>query len=279
MKANLKKLLIRTKKAVFSQQLGNNTSKIKGEGYDFIELREYEDGEDIRKIDWVISAKMQKPYVKVFNTQRELDINIIPILTGSTFFGTHILKKDVITEICATLGYIASAQGDSYTSFIANETATLNTQKTKKLIAVQKMIEKIDNYDPLYKKANYVNIVKNLHQQIPKKSLLFLIGDFFNCRDLNFKLLSKKHELIVIIVRDKFEESPEALGNINLTDPSTSQYFEGNVNKSLIKNYTKKIKENDHQLYEQLKQSGVEFIKIYTDDNLTKKLAKLFNSN
>jgi uncharacterized protein (DUF58 family) len=275
---NLKKLLIKTKKAVFSQQIGNNTSKVKGEGYDFVELREYEDGEDIRKIDWVISAKMQKPYVKVFNTQRELDINIIPILTGSTYFGTKILKKDVITEICSILGYIATAQGDSYSSFILNETSILNTKKSKKLLGVQRMIEKIYNYNPIGKNANYENIVQNLNKQIPKKSLIFLIGDFFNCKDLNLKLLSKKHEVVVLIIRDKFEEAPQALGNINLIDPSSSTLFEGNLNNSLIKNYTQKITKNDHLLYEQLKQSGIEFMKIYTDDNIIKKLVKLFKN-
>lgn len=278
MNNNLKKLLIKTKKAVFSQQIGNNTSKIKGEGYDFVELREYEDGEDIRKIDWVISAKMQKPYVKVFNTQRELDINIIPILTGSTYFGTQILKKDIITEICSILGYVATAQGDSYSSFIANESSYINTLKTKKVMGVEEMIRKIDHYDALGKTVNYENIIYNLHKQIQKKSLIFLIGDFFNTENINLKLLSKKHEVVVIIVRDKFEESPVALGNINLIDPSTSQRFNGNLNSSLIKKYTQKVKIHDHLLFEQLKKSGIEFIKIYTEDNVTKKLAQLFKS-
>ena len=236
MNSNIKQLLIKTKKAVFSQQIGNNTSKIKGEGYDFVELREYEDGEDIRKIDWTISAKMQKPYVKVFHTQRELDINIIPILHGSSYFGTTILKKDIITEVCSLLGYIAVAQGDSYSSFIANEISILNTKKSKKILGVQKMIEKINSYNPIGKKTNYKNITHDINKQIQRKSLLFFIGDFFNSEDLNLKLLSKKHEVIVIIIRDKFEESPQTLGSVNLIDPSTSSLFEGDLNKSLIKN-------------------------------------------
>jgi len=276
MSNQLKRLLIKTKKSVFSQQIGNNTSKTKGEGYDFVELREYEEGEDSHKIDWVISAKMQKPYVKVFHTQRELDINIVPILTGSTYFGTSILKKDIITEICSTLGYVATAQGDSYTSFIANETVEINTTKTKKMLGVQRMIEKIDSYNPIGKNINYQNITNQLHKLIVKKSLLFLIGDFFNCEDLNLKLLSKKHEVVCIIVRDKFEESPSNLGNINLVDPGTSQVFEGDLNNSLIKKYTQKIKLNDHLLFENLKKTGIQFTKIYTDDNLVPKLAKLF---
>jgi len=273
---NIKQLLIKTKKAIFSQQIGNNTSKIKGEGYDFVELREYEPGEDIRKIDWTISAKMQKPYVKVFHTQRELDINIIPILNGSSYFGTTVLKKDIITEVCSLLGYIAVAQGDSYSSFIANEISIPNTQKTKKFLGVQRMIEKINDYNPIGKNTNYKNITQDIHKQIQKKSLLFFIGDFFNCEDLNFKLLSKKHEVIVIIIRDKFEEAPKNLGNINLIDPSTSSIFEGNLNNSLTKKYTKKIINHDNLLYKKLKKEGIEFIKIYTDDDVTQKLSKLF---
>ena len=277
MNNNIKKLLIRTKKAVFSQQIGNNTSNIKGEGYDFVELREYEDGEDIRKIDWVISAKMQKPFVKVFHTQRELEINIVPILSGSTHFGTSRLKKDVMTEICATLGYVCAAQGDSFGSFIANQTALLNTKKTKKIFGVNKMVENIDSYDPLGIDINYENIINDLYKKIRKKSLIFLIGDFFDTQNLNLNLLAKKHEVVVIIVRDRFEENPTALGNVNFTDPNNGNLFEGNLNNSLASNYTKKVKLHDHKLYENLKKTGIEFTKIYTDDDVTKKLAKLFN--
>ena len=276
MNLHLKKLLIRTKKSVFSQQLGNNTSNIKGEGYDFVELREYEDGEDIRKIDWVISAKMQKPYVKVFHTQRELNINIVPILSGSTYFGTHKLKKDVITEICSILGYICAAQGDSFSSYIANEDITLNTKRTKMIFGVEKMVEKLFDYNPLNKNSNYKNIISGLSKQIRKKSIIFLIGDFFECETMNLQLLSKKHEVILIIVRDRFEENPSAIGDVNFIDPSTAQRFEGDLNDSLIKAYTKKVKLNDHLLYEHLRKSGIEFLKLYTDDNITQKLAQLF---
>ncbi|MGB3750016.1 MAG: DUF58 domain-containing protein [Arcobacteraceae bacterium] len=278
MNKTLKTLLIKTKKSVFSQQIGNNTSNIKGEGYDFVELREYEDGEDIRKIDWVISAKMQKPFVKVFHTQRELNINIVPILNGSTYFGTKILKKDIITEICSTLGYIAGAQGDSYSSYIANEDAFLNTQTTKKLLGVQNMVEKIYHYDPIGKNVDYAKLTNTLSKQIRKKSIIFLIGDFFNTEKLNLKPLSKKHEVVVIIVRDRFEESPIAIGSVNFTDPSSSQVFDGDLNSSLALNYKQKIQKHDHELYQNLKKSGIEFTKIYSDENIIKKLAILFHT-
>lgn len=272
----LKKILIKTKKAIFSQKIGNNTSKFKGEGYDFVELREYEDGEDIRKIDWIISAKMQKPFVKVFLAQRELDINIVPILGGSVHFGTSRLKQEVIAEVCAIIGYSSCAQGDIYSSFIANGSVELQTKRTKKLITVDAMVENIYNYKAIGKKVDYPTITNQLFQKIRAKSIIFLIGDFFNTENLNLKMLAKKHEVIAIIVRDKFEEHPSSMGSVNFTDPQTFQKYDGILDNTLIKNYEKSIYKKDEKLYENFKSSGIEFIKIYTDENILVKMVKLF---
>ncbi len=272
----LKKILIKTKKAIFSQKIGNNTSKFKGEGYDFVELREYEDGEDIRKIDWVISAKMQKPFVKVFLAQRELDINIVPILGGSVHFGTSRLKQEVIAEVCAIIGYSSCAQGDTYSSFIANESVEIQTKRTKKLLTVDAMVENIYNYKTIGKKVNYAEISNQLFQKIRKKSIIFIIGDFFNTENLNLKLLAKKHEVIAIVIRDKFEEKPSLMGSVNFTDPQTFQKFDGVLNANLIKEYEKNIHNNDEKLYKNFKSNGIEFIKIYTNENILVKMIKLF---
>jgi len=273
---NLKKILIKTKKQIFSQKIGNNTSKFKGEGYDFVELREYEDGEDIRKIDWVISAKMQKPYVKVFHAQRELNINIVPILGGSVHFGSSKFKQDVIAEVSALLGYSCVAQGDNYTSFIANETVELSTKRTKKIISIENMVNSIYNYNAIGKKVDYDTITTELFNQIKTKSILFLIGDFFDASNLNLKLLAKKHEVIAIIVRDHFEEHPSKMGNVHFTDPASYKKFDGNLNQALVKEYEANVKKNDEILYRNLKKSGVEFLKIYTHENIASKLLNTF---
>ena len=272
----LKKILIKTKKAIFSQKIGNNTSKFKGEGYDFVELREYEDGEDIRKIDWVISAKMQKPFVKVFLAQRELDINIVPILGGSVHFGTSRLKQEVIAEICAIIGYSCCAQGDTYSSFIANETVELETKRTKKLITVDAMVQNIYDYKAIGKKVNYTLIANDLFHKIRKKSIIFLIGDFFNTENLNLKLLAKKHEVIAVIVRDRFEEHPSSIGSVHFTDPQTFEKFDGTLSGNLIKEYEKNVHQNDEKLYENFKSSGIQFTKVYTDENILVQMIKLF---
>lgn len=272
----LKKILIRTKKAIFSHKIGNNVSRFKGEGYDFRELREYEDGEDVRKIDWMISAKMGKPYVKVFHAQRELDINIVSLLCGSTYFGTSVLKQEVICEITSLLGYSAVSQGDNFSSFIANTTLTQSVQKTKNIFAVQKMAEQIYNYNTIGKIMDNSFIFNELYKRIKKKSIIFLIGDFINTDNINLSLLAKKHEVIAIIVRDQFEENPPALGNVNFIDPSDYSSFEGTLDAKAVAEYKEFIKAQDEQLLRDFKKWGVDYTKIYTHENIAAKLMRLF---
>ena len=276
MDKKLKKILIRTKKAIYSNKIGNNTSKFKGEGYDFSELREYEDGEDVRKIDWIISAKVGKPYVKVFHAQRELDINIVSLLSGSVYFGTTVSKQEVICEIASLIGYSAISQGDTFSSFIANEDTTLLNKKTKNIFAVEKMVDGLYNYNVKGKTINYENLVNELYKKIRKKSILFLIGDFFNSKELNLNLLAKKHEVIAIVVRDKFEESPRELGNVNLVDPSNYSSFEGVINKDTVVKYEQVVKQNDEVLFQSFKKWGIEYTKVYTYENVIAKMMRLF---
>lgn len=271
----LKKILIKTKKQVFSEIIGNNTSFLKGEGYDFCELKEYEYGEDVKNIDWVISAKMQKPYVKVFHTQKELNIKIVSLLNGSTYFGSKKFKQVIITEIASILGFICVKQGDPFASYIANETCELCTKKSKKIFNVNFMAEQLFNYDVLGKSIDYDLITNDLFKKIHHKSIIFLIGDFFDIDKLDLKLLCKKHEVFVIIVRDKFEEEPMELGNVNFNDPSTNQNFEGVLNTNTIKNYIQKIKDNDHKLFTHLQDNAIRFTKVYTHEDVTKKLIGL----
>lgn len=275
MNQTLKKILIKTKKQTFSEIIGNNISKQKGEGYDFCELKEYEYGEDVKNIDWIISAKMQKPYVKVFHAQKELNIKIVNFLNGSTYFGTKKFKQEVITEISSALAFISVKQGDPFSSYIANETLETCTKKSKKAFNVNFMAEEIYNYDVLGKNINYQNITNELFKTIHHKSIIFLIGDFFDIEKLDLKLLSKKHEVMAIIVRDKFEEEPCELGNVNFNDPSSNINFEGLLNKSTVNEYIAQVKKNDQILFRHFQDCAIKFTKVYTHEEPIKKLIGL----
>lgn len=274
----LKKLLIQTKKQVFSEIIGNNTSKLKGEGYDFLELKEYEYGEDAKNIDWVISAKLQKPYVKVFNAQKELNIHIVPILTGSMHFGTAQLKQHVLTQICATLGFSSMKQGDPFCSYFANETLELCTPPSKRMHSVYQMAESLFHYDCIGKSVQYHSLMQQVYDRIKKRSIIFLIGDFMDVSTLDLRLLCQKHEVFVIVLRDKFEENPQELGNVNFIDPSDFFNFQGNINAHSIKNYQELLHKNDHAFYGHLQKCGVRFTKILTHESVISKLIGLLKS-
>ena len=275
MNQTLKKILIKTKKQSFSEIIGNNTSKQKGEGYDFCELKEYEYGEDVKNIDWVISAKMQKPYVKVYHAQKQLNIKIVNFLNGSTYFGTKRFKQEVICELASAIGFISIKQGDPFASYIANESLELCTKKSKRTFNVNHMSEQLFNYDVLGKNIDYKKVVDELFKTIHHKSIIFLIGDFFDIKNLDLKLLSSKHEVMALIVRDKFEEHPNELGNVNFNDPSTNKNFEGVLNKSTVNEYIKKVKENDSLLYKHFQDCAIKFTKVYTHEDAIKKLIGL----
>lgn len=271
----LKKILIKTKKQIFSEIIGNNTSSLKGEGYDFLELKEYEYGEDVKNIDWIISAKMQKPYVKVFHAQKELNINIVSLLNGSVHFGSSKIKQELITEICSTLAFSCIKQGDPFSSYIANTQLHLNTKKSKKIHTVQTMNNNILTYNVLGKEMNYQKVSDEIYKSIKKRSIIFLIGDFFDAQDLDLKLLSQKHEVYAIIVRDIFEEQPQKLGKVNLIDPSNFFNYVGTIDSSTIKNYVTNLKRKDHELYVHLQKCGIKTTKIYTHEEPLSKLIGL----
>ena len=270
-------ILIKTQKEVFSRITGDNVSKRRGEGYDFQELREYESGDDIRHIDWIISSKVGKPYVKLFHQQKELNIVIAPLLCGSLHFGTAALKKDLLNEICALISYSCVKQNDPFESYICSDEVSLCTQKTKQIFGVRTLVEKIDAYDIIGKSLDYTQITQVLYKQLQHKSILFLIGDFFDTENLNLMPFGLKHELVVIIVRDRFEEHPVQLGELNISDPILGKSIDVVLNKTTLNRYEKKIFEQDNILYEKLQRAGIRFVKIYTDENPADKIISLMS--
>ncbi len=272
--SKLQRILLKARRQVFSEMVGNNPSIFQGEGYDFIELREYMPGDDIRHIDWNITAKMRKPYIKIFREERELNISVVSMLNGSVHFGSKKFKQELIADIAALLGYSCVHNGDLLSSYIFAETLHVTQKPTKKMFAVNKMTENILNFDPLNRVADYQNMIDTLYKKIRRKSLLLIVCDFFEIPD--FRLLAKKHEVLAIIVRDKLEENPPKLGFASLMDPENGGVLEGDFNGATIKAYANKVQEHDHKLYEQFRKDQVRFVKIYTDENPSVKLRRLF---
>ncbi len=274
MNRRLKTLLIKTKRQVFSEMLGNNPSLFHGEGYDFSELREYQIGDDIRKIDWTITAKLQKPYVKIFHEERELSVVAACMGGGSLFFGTHRIKQEVVTEVAAILGYSAVKNGDLFTGVIVDGGEISIRRPTKRIFGVNRYVESVDALQLLGKHVDYGVAAKTLFERLKRRSILFLVGDFLTGAEL--ALLGKRHEVIAVIVRDRFEEHPVPLGQVHLVDPESGRTLLTHFGEGSVRRYRARVIENDTRLYRHLNRHRIRFVKIYTDEDPFGKLVKLF---
>ncbi|WP_321778781.1 DUF58 domain-containing protein [Sulfurimonas sp.] len=272
--SKLQKILVRARRQVFSEMVGNNPSIFQGEGYDFIELREYMAGDDIRHIDWNITAKMQKPFIKIFREERELNVVLVSVLNGSVHFGSKKFKQESIAEISALLSFSTLKNGDLLSSYIFTDEMISNTKPSKKLHQIQKNVSEILDFDAINKKVDFKVIADTLYKRLKRKSLIIIVGDFFEIPD--FRLLAKKHEVISIIVRDTLEEKPPEMGFSSLVDPESGATLEGDFNASSVKAYAKKVQMHDHNLYETFRKYQVRFTKIYTHSLASVELRRLF---
>ncbi|WP_309496996.1 DUF58 domain-containing protein [Sulfurovum sp.] len=268
----VKKIVLKTKKQVYGDMLGNNASLFQGEGFEFSELREYVYGDDVRKIDWKTTAKLSKPYVKIYKEERELNVVVVSVLSGSTYFGTVKQKSDIMAEVVATLGFSAVKNSDLFSHMIFADKMYDLSKPSKKLFSVHKAVEDVVTFDPIGKEADYKALVETLVTRLKKKALLFIVSDFVG--DIDLKLLSKKHDVFAVMVRDRFEEEPQELGYLRLIDMENKKSFEGDVGSSTLKHYKKALHDNDEKLYKQFKKQGVRFTKVYTHEEPTLKIMK-----
>ena len=272
MNKQTKKIILKTKKQVFGDMLGNNASLFHGEGFEFAELREYIYGDDIRKIDWKTTAKLGKPYVKVYREERELNVVISTMLNGSTYFGTARQKSDYIVELVAILGFSAVRNSDLFSYLNFADRLYHHSKPSKKLFAVSREIEYAMAFNPLGKQGDFKGWTDTIYNRVRKKSLLFLISDFVG--DIDLRLLAKKHDLFVIMVRDRFEENPTELGYLRLVDTENGESYEGDISSATVHSYQKALRENDQKLYKQFREQGIRHVKLFTDEDPMMKILK-----
>jgi len=272
--SKLQKILVRARRQVFSEMVGNNPSIFHGEGYDFIELREYQHGDDIRHIDWNITAKMQKPFIKIFREERELNVVLVSVLNGSVHFGSEKFKQETIADVSALLGFSTIKNGDLLSSYIFTDRMVSHTKPSKKVHHVQTITKDILEFNALNEKVDFKVLADTLYKRLKRKSLVLIVGDFFEIPD--FRLLAKKHEVVCVVVRDRLEEEPPQMGFASLVDPESGAMLEGDFNSSSVEAYAKKVHAHDHALFEAFRKYQVRFTKVYTDDMPGVKLRRLF---
>jgi len=271
---NSRHILLKARRQIIGDRIGNNPSLFRGEGYDFIELREYVSGDDTRHIDWNITAKMQRPFVKVFREERELSVVTVAMLGGSLHFGQERFKIDALAEAVALIGYSALANGDLFTHIDFSETLRNEVRASKKRFAVAQSVEGIMDAPILHHRADYNAMALSLYRRLKRRSLIVVIGDFFEIPDL--RLLAKKHEVVAVVVRDRFEDKPSPMGFSALIDPESGAVLEGDFNARSVRKYHEKVRAHDAALFDRLRRDGIRAAKLYTDASVSVVLRRLF---
>ena len=270
----LKALQLKVRHQVYTLLSGQNLSKLHGEGYDFSELREYQMGDDIRKINWTITAKLGKPYIKELHANRELSVVVAAFMDGSLYFGSGNAKQTKLTEVATILGYAAQQNADLFTGIGYQQNHTNVTPPTKQLYHIEQFSKTLFDASLLGTKVSHNTSIQDLFKRVHKPSLIFVIGDFLEEVDLS--LLAQKHEVIVIIIRDREEESPKKLGEVTLSSPQSKAKMDTYFGKKSIEKYLAKLKENDAKLIEHFSRYDIRYVKIFTDDEVVGKLLGLF---
>jgi len=272
-------LQIKARHQVYTLLSGNNLSKLHGEGYDLSELREYQPGDDVRKINWIITAKQGKPYIKELHANRELSVVITAMMSGSLYFAEGNAKQKSLAEVATLLGYAAYQNGDLFSGLGYYENSTTFVPPTKQLFSIESFATKLYDAETLGTTLAYDTCMQDLFARTGKPSLIFIIGDFLQPVDLS--LLAQKHEVIALIIRDRSEEDPQRLkqmihGEVILKDPQSNDQMNTFFGKGTIKRYLARLKENDEVLTTHFSRHGIRYTKIYTDEEAIGKLIGLF---
>ena len=279
MNHTFKALQLKAQHQVYTLLSGHNLSKLHGEGYDFSELREYQVGDDIRKINWMITAKRGKPYIKELHANRELSVVVACLMDASLYFGSansHSAnaKQTKLAEVATTLGYATHQSTDLFTGLAYMQNQTQETPATKQLYHIEQFSQTLFEANLLGTRLEPQRAIDNLFKRIQKPSLAFVLGDFLEEVDLS--LLAQKHEVIAITIRDKEEESISSLGEVTLTNPQNNKSLETYFGKKSKQAYQKKRIENDEKNAEHFTRNSIRSIKIFTDEDVVSRLITLF---
>jgi uncharacterized protein (DUF58 family) len=266
-----------------SQELfsGEYHSAFKGRGMSFSEVREYQVGDEIRAIDWNVTARFNHPFVKVFEEERELTVMLIVDVSGSENFGTKKqFKQDMITELCAVLAFSAIQNNDKIGVIFFSDTIEKFIPPKKGKSHILHIIRELIQFKPKSQKTNINQALRYFTNVIKKKSIAFVISDFMDDNYYDaLKIASRKHDLVALRIYDKRERELPNMGLVKFKDPETGQIiWLDTSSKDVRYHYYAAVREREKMMKDIFIRSGVDVANISTDESYIQPLTTLFKS-
>ena len=237
---------------------GEYLSTFKGRGMTFSEVRKYEFGDDIRSIDWNVTARYNSPFIKIFEEERELTVMLLVDVSGSEAFATkNKLKKEIITEIAATLAFSALKNNDKVGAILFSDKVELFIPPNKGKSHILRIIRELIEFTPNIIKTNIDSSLRFLLNVIQKKAIVFLLSDFINENyDKSLKLASKKFDLTGIRIYDVKETEIQKIGIVPIIDAESGKLEWVDTNsKKVRQNYKTNYERNIKQFHSLFKKN------------------------
>lgn len=276
----VRKIEIKTKglsNHIFS---GEYHSAFKGRGMAFSEVRNYQIGDEIRTIDWNVTARFNEPFVKVFEEERELTVMLLVDLSDSQNFTLqHKSKREIATEIAAVLSFSAISNNDKIGLILFSDEVEFFIPPKKGKNHTLRIIRELIEYKPKGTKTNIGAALQYFSNMVKKRSIAFLISDF---NDDNFsqaiKNTAKRHDLVGLKIKDPAEETLPDIGYIEFLDPVSQTMHHVNTSSKKERDlYALNFQNRNKEIMNSLKNAGIDFAEILTSEDYVKPLIKLFN--
>ena len=277
----VRKIEIKTRRLSDHIFSGEYHTSFKGRGMTFSEVRQYQYGDDVRAIDWNVTARYNEPFVKVFEEERELTMMLMVDISGSESFGTkNQLKRDMITEIAATLAFSATQNNDKIGLLLFSDQIELFIPPKKGKSHVLRIIRELIEFEPKSKKTDLSQALKYLSSVLKKKAIVFLISDFMvKDYEHTLKIASKRHDVTGIRVFDQREESIPNIGIVNMLDAETGETLLVDTTSNKVRmDYEKYYRENVNYFKDIFSKCGAGTISSRVDESYVTKLLGYFKA-
>ncbi|MFT6797804.1 MAG: hypothetical protein ACJART_002958, partial [Maribacter sp.] len=258
---------------------GEYHSTFKGRGMTFSEVRQYQFGDDVRSIDWNVTARYNEPYIKVFEEERELTMMLVADISGSELFGTtNQFKNEIVTEISATLAFSALQNNDKVGLILFSDQVELFIPPKKGKTHVLRIIRELLEFKPKSNKTDITQALKYLTNVMKKKAIVFVLSDFIaSDYERSLKITGNKHDVTGIRVYDEREESIPNLGMVQMMDAETGALQLVNTGSKKVRNaYAEFHRERLDYFKETFKKSGCGVLDCRVDESYVKKLLGYF---
>ena len=293
----IRQIEIRTNRLVTETLAGQYHSVFKGQGMNFDEVREYQPGDDVRAIDWNVTARMNHPFIKKFVEERELTVMLVVDVSGSGLFGSRAQsKRELAAEIASVLAFSAIRNNDKVGLLLFTDEVEKFIPPRRGRGHVLRVIREVLFFEPKRRGTNLVQALEFMGRVLPHRAIAVVISDFLECGDGSaqsstavgplprevqtaLRMANRRHDVVAVHIADRYELELPALGRLTLEDAETGEILELNTGPAISRDaFALRQQNHKEELARQLRSSGIDAIQLRTDESYSAALGRFFES-